>query len=84
MKATKTFNLSELQEKGQAGISGKMTALIGAVIVIFLVVALAPEMFSGLADLETDTNTPDWVPVVMFVIVGAGLVFLIWKTFDVN
>lgn len=76
------FDLKQLQKKGQAQISGKMTMLIGAVILIFLVVALAPEIFSQLDALETAGDAPAWVTTVMFVIVGAGLVFLVWRTFN--
>lgn len=76
------MNFSKLQKKAQAGVSGKMTSLVGALIVIVLAVALAPEMFSGVAALEADTNTPAWVPVVLYVIIGAGVVFLIWRTFS--
>lgn len=78
----KAFDREALQRKGQAGVNGKMTALISAVIVIFLVTALAPEMFTQLDALSTSTTTPSWVPTVMFVIVGAGLVFLVWRTFQ--
>lgn len=76
------MDLKKLQKKGQAQVSSKMTTLIGAVIVIFLIVALAPEIFSELAVLDADANTPAWVPTVMFVIAGAGLVFLTWRTFN--
>lgn len=76
------MDLKKLQKKGQAQVSSKMTTLIGAVIVIFLIVALAPEIFSELAVLEADADTPGWVPTVMFVIAGAGLVFLTWRTFN--
>ena len=83
--------LKELQEEGQASISGKMTALIGAVIIIFLAVALAPEMFEQTASLEAVNGTgdlihpdiPSYLPTIMFVMIGAGIVFMVWKTFDV-
>jgi uncharacterized membrane protein YeaQ/YmgE (transglycosylase-associated protein family) len=81
MVKNKKFDLKALQKKGQASINGKMTALIGAVIVIFLVTALAPEMFTELAGLEVG-GAPAWVETVLVVIVGAGLVFLIWRTFN--
>ena len=82
--------LKELQERGQAGISGKMTAIIGAVIMIFLVVALAPEMFEQTASLEAVNGTghlihpdvPSYLPTIMFVIIGAGIVFMVWRTFN--
>ncbi|MFW6377226.1 MAG: hypothetical protein ACOCZ5_01145 [bacterium] len=47
---------------------------------IFLVVALAPDMFSELEGLDSG-DTPTWVYTVMTVIVGAGLVFIVWRTF---
>ncbi len=70
-----------LQKKGQAGINSKVTYLVGALIVIVLAVNLAPEMFSGITALSNDSDTPTWVPTVLFVIVGAGIVFLIWRAF---
>ncbi len=76
------FNIKELQEKGQAGLNRKMTGLIGAVIVIFLVVALAPEIFDELEALDTSTSVPGWIYTVLVVIVGAGIVFLVWRTFN--
>ena len=73
--------LFELQKKGQAGLNNKMTSLIGAVILIFLVSALAPEIFGQLANMSGNADVPGWVATVLVVIVGAGLVFLIWRTF---
>ena len=68
-----------MQKKGQAGVSKAMTGLIGAVIVVFLVVALAPEIFSGLSDLEADVAVPAWISTVLFVVVGAGIVFIVYR-----
>ena len=76
------FNLKDLQKRGQAGMNSKMTALVGGLIIVVLAVSLAPTMFSSLADLDADVNTPDWVAPVLFVIVGAGIVFLIWRAFN--
>jgi len=73
--------LNILQKKGQAGLTGKMNALIGGVIVIFLVVALAPEIFDQLDVLSQSTTTPAWVPTVLFVVAGAGIVFLVYRSF---
>lgn len=78
----KNFNLLNAQKKAQKGLDSKMTGLIGAVIIIFLVTALAPEIFTQLGVLEANADTPSWVATVMFVIVGAGLVFLVWRTFN--
>jgi len=76
------MNKMLLQKQGQAVVNNKITYLIGALIVIVLAVNLAPEMFSSISNLSGDANTPSWVPTVLFVIVGAGLVFMIWKVFD--
>ena len=76
------FNLLNAQKKAQKGLDSKMTGLIGAVIIIFLVTALAPEIFTQLGVLDANADTPSWVATVMFVIVGAGLVFLVWRTFN--
>lgn len=62
-------------------INSQISYLIGALIVIVLAVSLAPTMFAGVNDLQNETGVPSWVPTVLFVIVGAGLVFLIWRTF---
>mgnify|MGYP006896940561 CR=1 FL=1 len=84
----KSFNLKEMQTKGQANVSSKVSYLIGALIVVVLATALAPEMFSNVANIsgcEGVTNctssTPEWVAPTIFVIVGAGLIFLVWKAF---
>jgi len=81
VKKMKSFNLKEMQTKGQANVSSKVSYLIGALIVVVLATALAPEMFSNIANLSGDSNTPAWVTPTLFVIVGAGLIFLIWKAF---
>ena len=75
-------DLKNLQKKGQASLSGKMTGLVGALIVIVLAVALAPTMFTGVESLANESSTPAWVPTVLYVIIGAGIVFLIWRTFN--
>ncbi|MFW6130735.1 MAG: hypothetical protein ACOC56_06065 [Atribacterota bacterium] len=77
----KSFNIKEMQKKGQAGVNSKITYLIGALIVVVLATALAPEMFSNVANLTGNDDVPSWLPSVTFVIVGAGLVFLIWRAF---
>lgn len=76
------MNKLMLQKKGQAKIDSKMSYLIGALIVVVLATALAPTMFANVNNLSNDSNTPSWVPVVLFVIIGAGIVFLIWRSFN--
>ena len=57
------------------------TKMLGAVVVVFLIAVLAPEIFGELATLEGDTATPGWVYTLLVVIVGIGLVFMIWRLF---
>jgi len=78
----RNFNLLKLQNKAGAGIDSKISYLIGALVLIVLIVALAPDMFSNLALMNTTSeggNTPNWVPTTLVVIVGAGLIFLVWN-----
>ena len=70
-----------MQKKAQAGVSGNVSFLIGGLILIILITALAPEIYSNLAVLTADTNVPGWVPTVLIVVVGAGLVLMAWKSF---
>jgi len=82
-----TFKLQDLQKKGSADVNSKVAYLIGALIVIVMAVNLAPEMFSGITNLGNETLNPDvptWVPTVLVIIVGAGIVFLIWRAFGNN
>ena len=78
------FDLKKMHKKGSSKTGNQMTYLIGGLIVVVLAVSLAPEMFSSIAVLEADVNTPAWVSVVLYVIVGAGVVFLIWRSFGNN
>lgn len=74
-----------MQKRGQARVNNKISYLIGALVVIVMAVAVAPQMFDGLNDLANTTLNPDvptWLPTVLFVIVGAGILFLIWRAFD--
>lgn len=80
----KKSKLRQLQKKGAMNVSSKIEYLIGALIVVVLATALAPTMFENVENLTNATGVPSWVPTVLFVIVGAGLVFLIWKSFGNN
>lgn len=73
--------LNLLQKRGQSSVDSKISYLIGALIVVVLATNLAPSMFSSVNDLDNATGVPSWVPTVLFVIIGAGLVFLIWRAF---
>jgi len=78
----KTFDIKKMQKKGQAAIGGKMTALIGGVVIIFLAVALLPEVYTEVEALSGDANVPTWLYSVLVPIVGAGFIFIIWRTFN--
>jgi len=79
----KTFDIQRLQKKGQAKITGKMTALIGGVVIIFLAVALLPDLYAEIETLNAvDTPVPKWLYTVMGVVVAGGFVFIIWKSFN--
>lgn len=77
----KNSKLKLLQKKGASSVDSKMNFLIGALIVVVLATALAPTMFENVDNLSNATGVPSWVPTVLFVIVGAGLVFLVWRSF---
>lgn len=70
-----------LNKRGQAGISSKLNYLIGAVVLISIVVALAPQMFNDLANTTFTNAAPAWVSSALPIMVGAGLVFLVWRAF---
>jgi len=59
-------------------LNSKIATLIGALIFIVLVSALAPTMFSGL----NTTGGPTWLTTVLPIIVASGLVFAVWKAFN--
>lgn len=80
----KKSKLKKLQEDNRGKVSGKITYLIGALIVVVLATALAPTMFDNVSNLSDVSSVPTWVPTVLFVIIGAGLVFLIWRSFGMD
>lgn len=57
---------------------GKIAVLIGALIFIIMLGALAPSFFSNL----TTTSAPSWYNTLMPVIVAGGLVMAVWKVFN--
>jgi hypothetical protein len=61
------------------GVSAKIGVLIGALIFLILVVALAPTFFNGLSNIS---GAPSWLNVALPVIVGAGLLIAVYKAFS--
>lgn len=87
----KNFNLEHMKKQGKVDIDKSVGIVIGVLITVMLVGKLAPEMFSSITGMEkvynetTDEciencNTPDFVPVVLVIVIGAGLLYLIWRT----
>lgn len=64
-------------KKGAVNVDSRITIMIGFVIILSIFVALAPTMFEGLDNI---TGAPSWVTVVLPIIVGAGVVLLIWRS----
>ena len=73
------MNLPELQKKGQGKMSASIYGLVATVIVIILVSALAPDVFTNLLNVNTTSGAPAWVGTVLTVLSGAAFVFIIWR-----
>lgn len=72
--------MSLLNKRGQmGGAKGGVDKALGAVILVVIATALAPTMFENADNI---TGAPTWVTTVLVVIIGAGLVTLIWKRFN--
>lgn len=75
----------KLNKKGN--VSSKIETLIGALLVIVILVALAPTMFQGFGGGATGlanssvsgTAMPAWLPTTLAVIVAIGLVYLVYR-----
>jgi hypothetical protein len=81
--------LSLKQKRGMASAGKFVYIIIGVLIVVVILVALAPTIFSGLGTgtggLQNTTSNPDsptWFGKVLIVVVSAGLLFLIWRLVD--
>jgi len=55
-----------------------MTKLFGAFILVLIAVALAPEIFTQIAGMN-ESDVPSWLVVTLTAVVGAGILFLIWR-----
>lgn len=72
------------QKKASSMMTNTVESLLIGLVVVILATALAPEMFLNIADLEDQSNTPNWVPTVLYVVVGIGLVLSIYYVFMKN
>lgn len=77
-------SLTLSQKKGYHNTGHAIEFLIGGLILVVLVTALSPTIFGNVNNLSNATlnpGVPTWVPTVIFVVVGAGLIFMVWKAF---
>lgn len=58
-------------------VDSKIALLIGMVIIIVMIVAVAPTMFSGLSNIS---GAPSFFTTVFPIIVAAGLIFIVWRS----
>ena len=79
------FNLLALQKKGSINTKDHMKGLIGALIVVVFLVALAPSFFTGILDINTTAtggSAPTWLPTIMTLVIAGFLVFAVVKLMD--
>lgn len=72
------MKFQNLKEDKRGLSTGKIAALIGALIFIVLVVSLSPTMFNGI---NSDMGGPAWMITVLPIVVAAGLVMAVYKAF---
>ncbi len=70
--------LIELQKKGMKSVNSRIEGLIGLVLVLVIVVALAPTIFTSASDLNT-TGAPAWVQPVVLVTLGVVILMIIYR-----
>lgn len=66
--------MEKISRKAQGG---KVGVLIGALLFVVIMVALAPTMFTGL----NTTTGPAWVNTALPIVVGAGLIMMTYRLF---
>ena len=55
--------------------------LFGAFILILIAVALIPEIFTSLAGIGgVGSDVPSWLTTAITIVVGAGILFLVWRS----
>jgi len=79
------FDLKAMQKKGAINAKNHMETLIGALIVVVFLVAVAPEFFTGIGLINTTAtggNAPTWLPTILTLVIAAVLVFFVVKLLD--
>lgn len=69
----------KLTKKGMAKGFGFADTLIGLLIGLTFLGALAPSIFLNILNVNTTGGAPSWVQPILLIVVGAGIVYLVWK-----
>lgn len=78
MKIAQIFEALMLSGNKKGMGKGKIAVLIGSLIFIIMLGALAPTFFSNL----TTASAPSWYNTILPVVVAGGLVMAVWKVFS--
>jgi len=63
-------------------VGNNISVVFGAVILIFVIVALLPDIFAEVESLDpATTDVPEWVVTIIGVVIAGGFVMLIWNLF---
>lgn len=61
---------------------GQMSKLFGAFILVLIGTALAPEIFANITGMSDNASVPTWLVTTLTAVVGAGILFLIWRAVE--
>ena len=63
-------------------VGNNISVVFGAVILIFVIVALLPDIFAEVESLDpATTDVPAWVVTILTVVIAGGFVMLVWNLF---
>jgi hypothetical protein len=86
MKALQVFDLKAMQKKGSMDVNHSVEYIVGTLIVILLIAVLAGTIFGylgtgtyGLGNTTANPAVPTWLPSVLIVAVGVGLLYLVFR-----
>jgi cytochrome c biogenesis factor len=68
-------------KKGEMNVSSIIYTLIGVLVVIVMIVAVAPTMFNGTS---TITGAPGFFNTIFPILIAAALIFLVWRAVSAN
>jgi len=69
------FNLMKMQKKGEA----KVNVLIGVVVLLILVGALAPTALNSLFNTSAYVGVPAWVTTTLGIMGAVAFIYIIWN-----